>query len=80
MMFNIKTYRFYANIVLAWHNNYKANKCTMKTLQFVFNTKMNLFANPYMQSNFENEIIKLIGYNDYKTLKNNYLSNALISV
>lgn len=80
MRYNIKTYRFYANVMLSWYNSYKAGKCTMKTLQYVFDTKMNLFANPYKQYNFESEIIRLIGFTDYKMLKNNYLTKTLQSV
>ena len=80
MRYNIKTYRFYANVMLSWYNSYKAGKCTMKTLQYVFDTKLNLFANPYKQYNFESEIIRLIGFTDYKMLKNNYLTKTLQSV
>lgn len=80
MRYNIKTYRFYANVMLSWYNSYKAGKCTMKTLQYVFDTKMNLFTNPYKQYNFESEIIRLIGFTDYKILKNNHLTKSLQSV
>lgn len=78
MRYNIKTYRFYANVMLSWYNSYKAGKCTMKTLQYVFDTKMNLFANPYKQYNFELEIMRLIGYSNYDTLEYNYLTKSLI--
>ena len=80
MRYNIKTYRFYANVMLSWYNSYKAGKCTMKTLQYVFDTKMNLFANPYKQLNFEKEIIRLIGRKNYTILKGNYLTQCLMPV
>lgn len=78
MKSNIKTYRFYANVMLSWYNSYKTGKCTMKTLQYVFDTKMNMFSNPYKQYNFELEIMRLIGYSNYDTLEYNYLTKSLI--
>ncbi len=78
MKSNIKTYRFYANVMLSWYNSYKSGKCTMKTLQYVFDTKMNMFSNPYKQLNFELEMLELIGLKSYCILKQNYLTKSLI--
>lgn len=80
MKTNIKTYRFYANIVSCWYKNYKNGLISLTHMQFIFDTKMNLFSNPYQQNNFEREIMRLIGFNDYTVLKQNYLTKTLQSV